>query len=210
MRTLYVLLTHRLNEARRASVGLCSSWLPAQRERRSLVARTGWCHGGVDSRRVRRKSFLLIASLVTLLTFMLAACGTNSGTGASPVPTIVPGYGTSNGCPSDIVVNTAPAAPNVSVQPIDHNSVINAHVGDVIEFDLPFGVVWTGPTTSQGMLQLQTPAGYAWKATKMCVWRFVAQSAGTSQIIFTNRALCKKGQFCPQYIVKLPFTVTVK
>src|SRR5437588_10906360 len=163
---------------------------------------------------VRRKSFLLIVALATLLTFMLAACGTHTGagTGSTPpsAPTTVPGYGTSNGCPSDAVVSTAPAAPNVTVKSSNNNATVNAHVGDVIEVDLPFGVVWTGPMTSQGVLQLQTPAGYAWKASKMCVWRFVAQGVGTSQVTFFGRAMCKKGQLCSQYITRLPFTFSVK
>ena len=160
-----------------------------------------------------RKSWLLIASLAILLTFLLTACGKNTGTGtgsAPPAPTVVPGYGTSNGCPSDFVVNTAPAAPNVTVKPNNSSGVVSAHVGDVIEVDLPFGIVWTGPTTSQGVLQLQTPAGYAWKASKMCVWRFVAHGTGTSQVTFYGRAMCKKGQLCPQYITRVPFTFSVK
>jgi hypothetical protein len=163
---------------------------------------------------VRRKSLSLIASLATLLAFMLAACGTHTGagTGSTPpsAPTTVQGYGTSNGCPSDAVVSTAPAAPNVTVKPNDSATNVNAHVGNVVEVDLPFGVVWTGPTTSQGVLQLQTPAGYAWKASKMCVWRFVAQGTGTSQVTFYGRAMCKKGQLCPQYITRVPFTFSVK
>src|SRR5438105_3964815 len=109
MRTVYVFLTNRLSEARRASVV-----------------------SGVDGCRTQRKSNLLIASCITLLAFMLAACGTNTGAGTGsappPAPTIVQGYGTSNGCPSDIVVNTVPAAPNVTVKPIDHSSVIIADV----------------------------------------------------------------------------------
>src|SRR5438105_2662893 len=92
---------------------------------------------------LRRKSWLLIASFAILLVFMLAACGTNPGTGTGstpppPVPTTVQGYGTSNGCPSDVVVNNAPAAPNVTVKSSDNNSTVNAHMGDVIEVDLPF------------------------------------------------------------------------
>ncbi len=162
----------------------------------------------------RRKSFLLIASLAILLTFLLAACGFKPGTGTGsaspPAPTTVQGYGTSNGCPSDVVVSTAPAAPNVTVKLSDSTATVNAHVGDVVEVDLPFGILWTGPTTSQGVLQLQTPSGYAWKASKMCVWRFVAQGTGTSQVTFYGRAICKKGQLCPQYITRLPFTFSVK
>ena len=164
---------------------------------------------------VWRKSFPLIVSLIIAVAFLLTACGKNAGTGtgnapSTPPPTVVQGYGTSNGCPSDTVVSTAPSRSDVTVKLTDTNTMINAHVGNVIEFDLPFGRAWGAPTTSPGVLQLQTPAGYAWSASKVCVWRFTAQSTGTTHVNFPARALCKKGQFCPQYVMDITFSIAVK
>jgi hypothetical protein len=163
----------------------------------------------------RRPSLLLITLLVSvLLTFVLAACGTNSGTttGSSPSPTATTtsGFNPTNGCPSNVTVNTPPPTASVTVKVNNANSTITAQNGDVIEIELPFGHVWSGPTTSQGKLELQPPAGYASTATSMCVWRFTAKGAGTTQLNFTSRALCKKGQMCPQYILVVPFTIVVK
>jgi hypothetical protein len=170
----------------------------------------------IDS--ARQKTLFLIISLAVLLPFVLAACGSTAGpapgAGSTPTPTPAPttiqGYGTAHGCLSDAVVTPAPPAANVTVKMTDANTTITAHVGDVIEIQLPFGLRWTGPTTSGSALQLQTPAGYASTATGMCIWRFSASSAGTTHLTFFARALCQKDQFCPQYILAIPFTIVVK
>lgn len=167
---------------------------------------------------VRRKSLPLIVSLVVAVAFLLTACGTNTGKGTgstgnasfTPTPTTVQGYGTANGCPNNTVVSSAPSKPDVTVKPTEATHTINVHVGNVIEFDLPFGLMWGGPNASLGVLALQTPAGYAWQPSKACVWRFTAMGTGTTQVDFSARALCKKGQFCPQYITEMSFTVSVK
>ena len=160
----------------------------------------------------RRTRWFLIGSLITILAFMLAACGANSGstttTGASPSnPTTT--AASANGCPSG-TVSTAPTPANVLLKASNSNTTITARVGDVIEVDLPFGQTWTGPTASQGELQLQTPAGFALTTSKMCVWRFTAQAAGTTQLNFYGKALCKAGELCPQYIMSLPYTIVIK
>jgi hypothetical protein len=170
-----------------------------------------------------QKRALIPLSLFVLfvLTFLFAGCGAastggSSTTGSSPTatptaaPTPVKGYGTANGCPSDMVVGTVPTKANVILQPSDTNTTIIAHNGDVIEVNLPFGHKWGGPLTSQGILQLQTPAGYALKTNKVCVWRFVAQGTGSAQLTFSERALCKMGQMCPMYITAVSFKVTVE
>ncbi len=108
------------------------------------------------SHSTRPKPLFLIVSLVVLLPFMLAACGSIGGSGArpaatpTPTPKIVQGYGTAHGCPSDAVVMTAPPAANVIVKRADAHATIMAHVGDVIELQLPFGQKWTGPLASVG------------------------------------------------------------
>ena len=165
----------------------------------------------------RRQIFWLATLLAVVFTFILAACGssTGTGTGASPTPTPTPtyttvkGYGTTYGCPSDIVVNPQPSTPNVVINVTQSNSTITAHSGNIIEVHLPFGQTWHGPSASQGVLDLQTPYGYALKDKGVCVWRFVAQGSGTTKLTFTGRAICKQGQLCPQYVLKVPFTVKV-
>jgi hypothetical protein len=161
----------------------------------------------------RRKSLWLMISLATMLTFVLTACGTNSGsgstsTGTTPVPTVTSALNP-HGCPSNAVVGTSPTA-NIVLKPSNSNTAVDAHQGDVIEVQLPFGQLWNGPTTSQGVLQLQTPYGYASQTANSCIWRFTAQGAGTTQLSFFGRAICKKGQMCPQYVISMPFTIHVK
>lgn len=164
----------------------------------------------------RRKSLWLIISLATVLTLVLTACGTNSGSGSSststgttPVPTATSALNP-HGCPNNAVVGTSPTQANIVLKPSNSNTAVDAHQGDVIEVQLPFGQLWNGPTTSQGGLQLQTPYGFASQTANSCIWRFTAQGTGTTQLNFFGRAICKKGQMCPQYVVSMPFTINVK
>lgn len=170
-----------------------------------------------------RKPALIPLNLLVLflLAFLFAGCGKTSTGGSSTVgssptaistsaPTPVKGYGSVNGCPSNIVVTTKPTNANVILQPSDINTTIIAHNGDVIEVRLPFGHKWAGPLVSQGILQLQSPAGYAWKTNNACIWRFVAQGTGSAQLNFSGRPLCKPKQMCPLFIMAIPFKITVK
>jgi hypothetical protein len=161
---------------------------------------------------IRRHSLFIVVPLVLLVT-ILAACGTNGTTGGNnptSAPTTAPPAVNGDGCPSNAVVNTAPAAANVMVKMSDANKTITVHNGDVIEIRLPYGQAWTGPTASQGALELQTPSGYALPTDKVCVWRFVAKGTGTTNITFYGRAICKKGAMCAQYILDVPITIDVK
>jgi len=163
----------------------------------------------------RRKSLWLILSLATALAFILTACGANSSsgsgstsTGTAPVP-IATSTLNSYGCPSNTVINTASPPANVVLKTSNSNTMVTAHQGDVIEIQLPFGQLWNGPTASQGALQLQTPYGYPSQTASSCIWRFTAQGTGTTQLTFFGRAICKKGQLCPQYVISVPFSVHV-
>src|SRR5947209_15975897 len=166
---------------------------------------------------IRRRSFLFLVPLALVLAFVLAACGSNGGTSTGAGPTSTPtskpttvSSATTEGCPNSAVANPPQSKPNVTVQLKNSNSTVTAHNGDLIEIRLPFGQQWNGPTTSQGELQLQTPAGYALNSDKVCIWRFIAQGTGTTQLTFSARAICQKGQLCPQYILNVPFTINVK
>jgi len=162
----------------------------------------------------RRKSIWLFISLATTLAFILTACGTNSSSGSSSTGTtsvpIATSTVNSNGCPSNAVVGTTSSAANVVLKTSNSNTTVTAHQGDVIEIQLPFGQLWNGPTISQGVLQLQTPYGYASQTANSCIWRFTAQGTGTTQLNFYGRAMCKKGQMCPQYVISVPFSIHVK
>jgi hypothetical protein len=162
----------------------------------------------------RRRSVWLIISLATVLVFVLTACGANSGSGSTSTGSTPPPTSTSavspHGCPSNAVIGTTPTPANVVLKPSNSSTTINAHQGDVIEIQLPFGQLWNGPTTSQGVLQLETPAGYASGTANSCVWRFTAQGTGLTQLNFYGKAICKKGEMCPQYIMSVPFTINVK
>ena len=163
----------------------------------------------------RRNSLWLILSLATALAFILTACGTNSSSGSSSTSTgttpapIATSTVNLYGCPNNTVVNIASSPANVVLKTSNSNTMVTAHQGDVIEIQLPFGQLWNGPTTSQGVLQLQTPYGYVSQTANSCIWRFTAQGAGTAQLNFYGRAICKKGQMCPQYVISVPFSIHV-
>ncbi|HYX48764.1 MAG TPA: hypothetical protein VE843_03430 [Ktedonobacteraceae bacterium] len=163
----------------------------------------------------KRNSLWLLLSLATALVFILTACGTNSNsgsgsttTGTTPAP-IATSTPNSNGCPSNAVVTTASSPANVVLKTSNSNKMVTVHQGDVIEIQLPFGQSWNGPTASQGALQLQTPYGYPSQTVSSCIWRFTAQGSGTTQLNFYGRAICKKGQMCPQYVLSVPFSIHV-
>ena len=163
-----------------------------------------------------QREVLRIVLYFTIIAGLLAACGTrSSGVGkgsispsatASPFAT-VSGYGTAQGCPSNVVVSVAPPKPDLTLGPTSANVTI--HVGELIEIQMPFGLVWEGPTTTQGILQLQNPYGYAWKPGKACIWRFVAKDSGTVSLTFLGRAICKKVPLCVPSVTLASFTIKV-
>jgi hypothetical protein len=159
-----------------------------------------------------RRPIVLIGILGVLL-LVLSACGPNSSSTGSgtPTPTGTTGYGSTHGCPSDTVVSTTPKPANVTIRDTDINSTVTAHIGDTIEVRLPFGQKWTGPSSIPSNLQQQQPAGYALPSDNVCIWRFVAQSAGTARLDFDSQALClKKDEACPGVITKDTIIIDVK
>jgi hypothetical protein len=164
---------------------------------------------------IRRQSIVFIIPLTFILVFILAACGYNGGTstGSGSTPSPTPTHGVpiaSHGCPGGIVPNPPQGKANIVVPYKKSMTTVNASKGDVIEFHMPYGEQWTGPTTSQGVLQLQTPYGYASTTAKACIWRFVAADTGTAQLNFSARAICPKGAMCPMYVLLAHFTVNVQ
>lgn len=164
---------------------------------------------------IRQQSIFFVIPLTLILAFVLVACGSNGGTGSpsGSTPTTTPtsvGTTAAHGCPGGVTANPPQGTANVIVQFKKSENTATAHKGDVIEVRLPFGHVWSGPTTSQGVLQLQTPYGYASAAAKACIWRFTAVDTGTAQLSFSGRPICPKGAMCPMYVLLAHFTIDVK
>lgn len=166
--------------------------------------------------RVRRRVLYLSLSLALVLVFAFSACGTNTSTStgnspsaASPTPTVTQSQASATGCPANTTASNPPA--NVTLTSKDSHKTVEVKKGDTIEIDLSFGHVWQGPTSlSQDLLTMQQPSGYASTMAKACVWRFVATGTGVAHLSFNGRALCKKGQLCPMYILVIPFTLDIK
>lgn len=183
----------------------------------ALLLRT-WIKKGVSAMRSTHAlcphKFLSSVLVIVMCAVLLTACGTRmnstatgSHTTVSSLPTsrTVAGYGRSYGCPSDVLVSPAPD----TVVPEDGKTAITAHTGDVVEIQLPFGVAWHGPTTAQGALQLQQPAGYAWKPSNACIWRFLAKGIGTAVLDFSGSAICKKASLCVPSVEEATFTLHI-
>ena len=159
---------------------------------------------------------ITLIGILSVLSLILSACGPNSssttngsGSGSKPTPTKTTVNNNIDSCPSNTVISTPPQQANVTIRITDSNSTVTAHIGDTIEVQLPFGQKWSGPLSTPVNLQLQQPAGYAFTPDKVCIWRFVAQSAGTAHLEFYGQALCPKGVMCPMYIIDESFTLEV-
>lgn len=169
-----------------------------------------------SNRRELRWRFLLpTISFVALLGIAFAGCGNNFGTstgstGSTPTPSPTAQASTSS-CPNTTAVTTAPPSANVVLKNSDNNHSVTVKQGDTVEIDLPMGNLWTQQSgASANLLTAQTPSGYANTTTQMCVWRFVASTAGTANLNFVGRPICKKGSACPQYVVALSFVLDIK
>jgi hypothetical protein len=106
-------------------------------------------------------------------------------------------------------VNPAPPAADVIIQPQQGTTPITVKQGEVIEIQMPFGLMWEGPTTSQGPLQLQSPYGYAWKPGGACIWRFLAQGTGTVELPFSAIVICQRDLHCVPSVTEASFTIKV-
>lgn len=161
----------------------------------------------------RRWSLWPAGVLVLVLVFLLTACGSrtttgsSAGSGATPSPTQSPASG--NGCPGN-VLTTRLAPAGVVLTDKNNGSTIKVSRGEIIEVDLPFGHVWSGPVNFlPGLLTMQTPAGYASPALGACVWRFTPTGTGTVRLSFVGQPLCGKGQVCPMYVLAILFTLDI-
>lgn len=123
---------------------------------------------------------------------------TGTASTPSPTPTIQTkqGFGTTYGCPSDVVISNAPVTANVIIRPGKGQTTFSVQPGDVIEVQLPFGIAWKSQDVSGGVIQQQTPAGYVSKPDNACIWHYIAKNAGTVKLTFFGTVLCKQNLHC--------------
>lgn len=169
----------------------------------------------IDFSHGQRRSLLSIGGFLLMLVFVLAACGTNTTVGSSPqagktpTPTATHQAGTA-GCPGGTTSDTAQTPANVVLTKKNTGSTVNVSKGQIVEVRLEQGLSWAGPAKlASSVLELQGTAGSASASDHTCVWRFLAVGAGKTQLSFTGRPICKKGQMCPMYIMAVPFTIEV-
>jgi hypothetical protein len=169
----------------------------------------------MDFPRGPRRSLLSIGGFLLMLVFVLAACGTNttvgsgSQTGKTPTPTATH-QASAGGCPGGTTSNAAQIPANVVLTKKNTGKTVNISKGQVVEVRLEQGLNWSGPAKlDSSVLELQGTAGSVSASDHTCVWRFLAVGAGKTQLSFTGRPICKKGQMCPMYIMAVPFTIEV-
>jgi hypothetical protein len=169
-----------------------------------------------------------VPTVIMLLTLLLAAgCGVTTGsagtTGPSTTPTAagvstgpgtptVAGIGsTTTGCPSPTQVVTWPSPPTVIITSTQASKGASLRVGQTLEIALAFGHRWSfEPIGNEGVLVLNTPAGYGDMSLKSCVWRFTAEQAGQGTLTFTDAPICQLHTECAQYIGILKIAVAVR
>lgn len=170
----------------------------------------------IDFPHGQRRSFLGIGGFLLMFVFVLAACGTNTTVGSSPqagttpTPTATHQASTAGGCPGSSTSDTTQTPANVVLTNKDTGKTVNISKGQTVEVRLEQGLNWSGPAKlASSVLELQGNAGAASASDHTCVWRFLAVGAGKTQLSFTGRPICKKGQMCPMYIIAVPFTIEV-
>ncbi|WIG58463.1 MAG: hypothetical protein OJF49_001209 [Ktedonobacterales bacterium] len=165
--------------------------------------------------RILRRSAPLVAVALVALLFALAGCGvTNASSGrvassGSATATVQQGVikGTTvRPCPGPAGSAGDVGTPALVLGPGKVNG--SAHVGDLIQLQLPTTQHWM-PGTVSASLETLEPAGIQDDQHGICVWNYRALSAGTASINFTATARCEPPLMCPQYVAETLFTVQI-
>jgi hypothetical protein len=91
---------------------------------------------------------------------------------------------------------------------LDHSA--SAHVGDMVQVRLPTTTKWTYDAAQvSGPLIPAQPSGVLVRAVSACVWTFKANAKGAELLTFEGQAICRAGQPCPNFRVKLAFSVSI-
>ena len=161
-----------------------------------------------------------VGALALLL--MLAGCGLSSGAtgGANPanpgggggagVRPCSGGYGSVSDV-GHVALVLSPSSPQATVTPGGGGPAPkegSAHLGDIIQVQLPVTQRWSNPRISGGV-SLLAPAGVHDNARNVCFWNFKATSKGDATIAFVGGALCAPNRPCPLYAIPESYLVHV-
>ena len=113
------------------------------------------------------------------------------------------------GCPSAIADPAHLSSPDITIQEVNANGVINAHPGNVLEVDLPAGFRWNLAAVDTTMMSTLAPDGYFDSGRNLCVWRFATLHAGMANLKFTRQPLCHTGLACPPLIITFAYAIQI-
>ncbi len=149
----------------------------------------------------------LVGAAILLLLVVLAACG-----GQSTLKTgTIPGAGgiSSQPCTGGTGSASDAGTPKLVLTPSTPNLTGSAHVGDLVQVQLPTTSHWDFEASVTSVTPLQ-PSGFQDQALKVCVWNFHMQATGNTTLTFLQTALCGGGGTpCANYAKNVKFTVQV-
>jgi hypothetical protein len=162
----------------------------------------------------RRRGVAVAGAAIAVVAIGALVVGLTPGHFGLSIPVLNSSAGGTNnpqktGCPSTSADVHWPKPANETIQSGDANKANTAHVGDTIQIALPAGHNRWTLVSSGSLLQSVSPSGYYDTAANTCVWRFTAQSAGTTIVKFQGQALCQPNRACTPLILAPEFAITI-
>ena len=170
----------------------------------------------------------LLGAACLLGVLALAGCGvTTTGVGGSGGmgsgspnpggPRLPAGSPTSSGpitgtavrpCVGNIAAHSK--TPTIVLTVKNSHQTTQAHIGDVIEIDLPAKMHWNTPDVSANktLTPLQ-PQGAMDDQAQTCRWVYQASAAGTATLSYVGVMICESGVACPAVAEDEAFTIRV-
>lgn len=164
------------------------------------------------SRPSRAASALAASALLVLL--VLAGCGVTSNGAAGSAPNTTATATASalaasraSACPGPAGSVNDAGTPALVLTPQAANHSANAHVGTLVQVQLPDTSHWDYLSTAS--LAPLTPAGVHDATVGVCVWNFRPASVGTVKLSFARSAICHPSTPCPMYMQQVSFALDV-
>ena len=168
--------------------------------------------------RAGRATLALLGAMCLVGALALAGCGaTTTGAGVGGGGTPHSGSPSSGGpitgtavrpCVGNIAAHSK--TPTIVLTVKNSHQTTRAHVGDVIEIDLPAKMHWNTPDVSANktLTPLQ-PQGAMDDQAQTCRWVYQASAAGTATLSYVGVMICESGAACPAVAEDEAFTIRV-